>query len=135
MIESQSTALVASDVGSYYPFKAAVLPEAMQSFYQTFYAPRPSGSERRGGCKGLQAELAHSKRPYIMYRECMHQLVQQMQQQPGSKLMLQGAVGSGKSMAMAGLVEWARSNGWWVPKRTSCAMACCSASTNALYVQ
>jgi small subunit ribosomal protein S29 len=88
------------------------VPEAFPLFYQAFHAPRPSGSERRGGCKGLQAELQHSKRPYIMYRECMQQLVRSVQQQPGSRLVLQGAQGAGKSLALVGLVEWARANGW-----------------------
>jgi small subunit ribosomal protein S29 len=99
-------------VGSYYPLQKALVPEAFQPFYQAFYAPRPPGSERRGGCKGLQAELALSKRPYIMYRECMHRLAQAVRGAPGSRLVLQGAQGAGKSLALVGLVEWARANGW-----------------------
>lgn len=46
-----------------------------------------------------------------MHRQCMEDL-RAFVQNPGCKLLLRGPTGAGKSVALAALVEWARSSGW-----------------------
>ncbi|KIZ05799.1 hypothetical protein MNEG_2153 [Monoraphidium neglectum] len=75
--------------GLYYPFDASRVPEAFQAFHQAFYPPRPQNLQRKGGCRGLQAEIATA----------------------GAPPHLMGPAGSGKSIALAALVERARARG------------------------
>jgi small subunit ribosomal protein S29 len=75
-----STQLSEEDIGAYYPLDPALLPEAYRPFHQAFYAPRPPALQRKGGCKGLQAEQAASGTPRLMYRAVLHQLLTSLQQ-------------------------------------------------------
>lgn len=45
----------------------------------------------------------------------MHELQAMLAAPEPCRLLLQGAPGSGKSVALAATVEWARATGWWVP--------------------
>jgi hypothetical protein len=89
---------------------------------------------RKGGCAGLQQEvqaancmLASSKptahasitalpgSPTVMWRAAIAELSDRLLgggQQAAQSVLLRGASGSGKSVAVAALVEQARANGW-----------------------
>jgi small subunit ribosomal protein S29 len=50
-----------------------------------------------------------ARAPALMYRRCIHDLRQALEQGAGpSRLLLDGPAGCGKSLALAALVEWAR---------------------------
>jgi len=134
-VDLPSTSLSTQHIGNYYSLQPQLIPEAFPELHQALYAPRGPGERpRRGGCSGLQAEgraVAGSGRyqhPVVMYREAVHLLMQQVlsrsSQGAGAasagdegaagpvRALLQGAHGSGKSMALAALVERARADGW-----------------------
>ena len=117
-----SADLTAADVGLYYPFDAARVPEAFAPFHQAFYPPRPQHLQRRGGCRGLQAEFAATGTRHLMWRDALQRLAERLDAaltQPegggsggaAARLLLRGARGSGKSVALAALVERARARG------------------------
>ncbi|GLC44325.1 hypothetical protein PLESTB_000481900 [Pleodorina starrii] len=129
---SASKELSAASVGAYYALDRALLPEAGRPYAGAFYSPREPGHERRGGCKALQQEVQATGSHAVMYRPVMHALFgavgahgsagQQPQPQPQSqRLLLTGPAGVGKSIALVGLVEWARQQGWLVLYVPSCA--------------
>lgn len=121
VLDKPSSTLGKSDVGAYYQLRAESIAEAFQPFHQTLYAKRPAHMQRRGGCRGLQDEVAFSGSNRIMYRRCMHELFKQLAQ-PGSRLLLDGPTGSGKSVALAAAVERARAQGTlalYIPSATS----------------
>jgi MoxR-like ATPase len=59
----------------------------------------------------LQDEVAATRVNAIMYRKSIHTLKELLSQHQ-SRLLLKGPVGTGKSLAVASLVEWARASGW-----------------------
>jgi small subunit ribosomal protein S29 len=61
-----------------------------------------------------QDEFDVTESEMLMYRRCMHQMVSHVAQSAGSglRLWIDGPVGSGKSIALASLVGWARASGW-----------------------
>jgi hypothetical protein len=110
------------------------VPEAFQAFHQAFYPPRPQNLQRKGGCRGLQAEIATAGAPpHLMWRAATQQLADVLDR-PGPlpstdadadagagsgasgtlrpvRVLLRGPAGSGKSIALAALVERARARG------------------------
>ncbi|EFJ52077.1 hypothetical protein VOLCADRAFT_116092 [Volvox carteri f. nagariensis] len=111
----RSKELSAASVGAYYSLDPAVLPEAGQVYAGAFYAPREPGHERHGGCKALQQEVSLTGTHSIMYRPVMHNLFNALgaHDRHHQRLLLSGPAGSGKSIALVGLVEWARSSNRW----------------------
>ncbi|KAG2500055.1 hypothetical protein HYH03_002332 [Edaphochlamys debaryana] len=107
-------------VGNYYPLDMSRLPEAGTSYAGAFLAPRDPGFERRGGCKGLQAELEATAGASVMYRPSMDTLFSAVAARQHPRLLLTGSAGSGKSVALAALVEWARRQGWLAVYIPSC---------------
>ncbi|MEW5303254.1 MAG: hypothetical protein WDW36_005962 [Sanguina aurantia] len=102
-------------IGSYYTLQSSLIPEAFKAFHASFYAPRDAGSERSGGCSALQAELALTNGVQrLMYRRATRELVGMLQHEGLPRVLLEGPVGSGKSIALLSLVEWARASGWMV---------------------
>lgn len=79
---------------------------------QAFYSPRPAKLARKGGCRGLQAELALTHSSSLMWRRSTQALVDTLSSGGARALHLQGPAGCGKSVALVQLVEWARSSGW-----------------------
>jgi small subunit ribosomal protein S29 len=79
---------------------------------QAFYTPRPAKQQRKGGCRALQAELALTHRSSLMWRCSTQELQQVLSSAAVPRMYLKGAPGSGKSIALVQMVEWARSNGW-----------------------
>lgn len=75
-----SSSLKPSHVGQYYPVDEGKIPEAFQHWYTNRDArasktvPVEGGGAIKplpsfvAGCSGLQAELAQSQHPYLMYR-------------------------------------------------------------------
>lgn len=125
---TNSKQLNASSVGAYYSLDKALVPEAGRSYAGAFYSPREAGHERRGGCKALQQEVQATGVDSVMYRPVMHALFGSVAacRSPAiptpnftpdltrQRLLLTGPTGAGKSIALAGLVEWARQQGWCV---------------------
>lgn len=114
--DSRSLDLASPNVGDYYPFSSSLVPEAFRSFHQAFYPPRPAHLQRRGGCRGLQAEFAASGSSHLMWRRCMQDLssfLAASAQDPNQirRALLGGPSGTGKSVAVAALVEQARTCG------------------------
>ncbi len=62
----------------------------------------------------MQDEAAHSRSNSILYRHCIHSLHQKAAEQRQKRVHLMGPRGCGKSIALASLVDWARSQGWLV---------------------
>lgn len=79
---------------------------------QAFYSPRPSKQQRKGGCRSLQAELALTGSSSLTWRRASQELLQAVSSGSVPRVHLKGALGSGKSIAVVQMVEWARSNGW-----------------------
>lgn len=79
---------------------------------QAFYSPRPSKQQRKGGCRALQAELALTHSSSLMWRRSSQELLSALSSGAVPVLHLRGAAGSGKSLALVQMVEWARSNSW-----------------------
>ena len=63
---------------------------------------------------GLQDETAYSQSNQILYRQCIYSLHQKAARQRQKRVYLTGPRGCGKSIALASLVDWARSQGWLV---------------------
>ena len=113
--------LTAEDAGKYYDLGKARIPEAFNAFY-ALAASRGESLQLRGGCKGLEDELATSRTDEIMHRACMHRLRELVQSRRKPQIYLDGPVSSGKSLALAALVDWARAEGWlvmYLPAATS----------------
>ncbi|GFR41139.1 hypothetical protein Agub_g1788, partial [Astrephomene gubernaculifera] len=115
-----SNQLTAASVGGYYALEPRLLPEASRAYAGAFYAPRDAGHERRGGCKALQHEVEATGTHAVMYRPVMHTLYNAVGERSHQRLLLTGPAGAGKSIALAGLVEWARQQGWIVMYVPSC---------------
>ncbi|CAL8465449.1 g4985 [Coccomyxa elongata] len=97
------------DLFTYLPLPPESLPEA---FPVHSTAPNLSVLPK-SGCNGLIDEYEASGQHYIMYRPIIHFLKQWiMEEQEVSHYMLDGMPSSGKSIAMAALVHWARLSGW-----------------------
>jgi hypothetical protein len=119
IVAAPSPDLNAAHVGNYYPFDAALLPEAFRPFHQSFYPPRPGHLQRRGGCRGLQAEFEATGGPHLMWRGATQQLATLLDPTPttttkttsGARVLVRGPGGSGKSVALAALAERARARG------------------------
>jgi hypothetical protein len=92
---------------------------------QAFYSPRPAKLQRKGGCRGLQAEMALTRSSSLMWRRSSQELLQSVLLAASGgaaagaaggagvpHAYLQGPAGSGKSIALLQMVEWARANGW-----------------------
>jgi small subunit ribosomal protein S29 len=70
-------------------------------------AASASSSSSSSGASPLL--LLSARPPALMYRRCVHDLRQALEQGSGpSRLLLDGPAGCGKSLALAALVEWAR---------------------------
>ncbi|GIL73286.1 hypothetical protein Vretifemale_3502 [Volvox reticuliferus] len=115
-----------ASVGAYYSLDKALLQEASRPYAGAFYSPREPGHDRRGGCKALQEEMAATGSHAIMYRPVMHTLFSAVGANSHTntnhqRLLLTGPTGAGKSIALVGLVEWARQQGWLVMYVPSCA--------------
>lgn len=132
--------LCPEDVGGYYSLDSSRVPEAFRDLNASFYAPLPqplaSGRTRPGGCPGALSFFAATGQQRIMHRKCMHDLWAALTSAvapdasdgtvaaAGSsprprKLLLTGASGAGKSVALLGLVERARASGWCVSSSSS----------------
>ncbi|KAI8473917.1 MAG: mitochondrial ribosomal death-associated protein 3-domain-containing protein [Monoraphidium minutum] len=112
LVAARGAELGEEHVGHYYPFDPSLVPEAFQPFHQAFYPPRPPHLQRKGGCRGLQAEFAATGGPHLMWRAATQQLAAALDAAEGSaRLLLQGPSGAGKSVAVAALVERARAAG------------------------
>jgi hypothetical protein len=103
-------------VGNYYTFSVARVPEAFKPFHQAFYPPRPAHQQRKGGCRGLQAEFAATGAPQLMWRAATARLAGLVDAAgaPGApplRALIGGPRGAGKSVALAALVERARGRG------------------------
>lgn len=107
-----SKGLSSSSLGQYYQLDARLLPEAARSYAGAFYSPRDTGHERKGGCKALQQELEATGSYSVMYRPAMHALFEAVLSREHPRILLTGPAGSGKSIALVSLVEWARQQGW-----------------------
>lgn len=81
-------------------------------FPQAFYSPRPNRQQRKGGCRALQAELSLTNSSSLMWRRASQELRDALVSGSAPVVHLKGAPGSGKSIAVVQMVEWARSNGW-----------------------
>lgn len=81
---------------------------------QAFYSPRPAKQQRDGGCRALQAEFNLTRSSSLMWRRATHELQAALSSGVVPRVYLQGPAGSGKSIAVAQMVEWARSSGWCV---------------------
>eukprot|EP00878_Enallax_costatus_P017811 GHUV01018716.1.p1 GENE.GHUV01018716.1~~GHUV01018716.1.p1 ORF type:complete len:371 (+),score=129.58 GHUV01018716.1:159-1271(+) len=99
-------------IGLYYNFDKSKVPEAFQPYHQAFYSPRPAKLQRRAGCRGLQAEFSSTHSSSLMWRRSTQELAQVLDSAAVPQVHLKGPAGSGKSIAVVQLVEWARSNGW-----------------------
>ncbi len=62
----------------------------------------------------LQEETSHTGTSLVQYRDCMRRLHLKAESRSHKQLYLDGPAGCGKSIAMASLVDWARSQGWLV---------------------
>ncbi len=105
--------LSGTELGSYFRVSRAAVPEAFPPLHGSFLAPAAADEVRSCGCVGLQQEEASTGVCAVMYRRSMHDLRRHMQRdkQP-VQLLLRGPTGSGKSIALVSLVDWARSQGW-----------------------
>ena len=63
--------------------------------------------------------MAHTKTSLIQYRDSIRRLHLKAESRSHQHLYLEGPRGCGKSIALASLVDWARSQGWLVsnPKK------------------
>eukprot|EP00198_Chlamydomonas_reinhardtii_P014099 XP_001703436.1 hypothetical protein CHLREDRAFT_143849 [Chlamydomonas reinhardtii] len=118
--QPSSAQLTPAHLRSYYPLNLALLPEAARGSAGAFYTPRDPGHERRGGCKALQQEMEATGRASILYRPIMAALNGAVAAGQQPRLLLTGPAGCGKSLALLGLVEWARQQGWLVVYVPSC---------------
>ncbi|KAK9903455.1 hypothetical protein WJX75_006121 [Coccomyxa subellipsoidea] len=67
----------------------------------------------KSGCTGLQDEYEASGHNFVMYRPIIHFMKQWFVEEPKvSHWLLDGMPSSGKSVAVAALVHWARLSGW-----------------------
>eukprot|EP01025_Chloroclados_australasicus_P067427 TRINITY_DN9323_c1_g1_i4.p1 TRINITY_DN9323_c1_g1~~TRINITY_DN9323_c1_g1_i4.p1 ORF type:complete len:337 (-),score=23.55 TRINITY_DN9323_c1_g1_i4:27-908(-) len=118
-----------SHQSKYYQFNKSLVPEAFDDFYPYYLRMHSKGGPIKGeaqvpvrsiprpkaGCKGLQSEWIVSGTERIMHRECIQDLRNVLgNREGGVKLFVQGLQGSGKSIAMAALVEVMRAAGWLV---------------------
>jgi small subunit ribosomal protein S29 len=111
------SSVAAADAGSvlkYLQLQRALLPEAFPDLFRSFHAPAPSGKQRGGGCLGLQHEMKATGLSAVMYRQSMHDLRMLLEVEQPAHVLLRGPGGSGKSIGLVTLVDWARSKGWCV---------------------
>lgn len=62
----------------------------------------------------VQDELKYTGTDRILHRSCIHSLHQKAAAEERHHLYLDGPAGCGKSIAVASLVNWARTQGWLV---------------------
>jgi hypothetical protein len=100
----RSTQLNEGIIGSFYNLEASNIFEALHD--------SNSSSTTTPGSSGVQDELSATKTTSLMYRKSIHHLRSFVQDHQGSRLLLKGPSGSGKSLGIASIVEWARASGW-----------------------
>eukprot|EP00208_Stichococcus_sp_RCC1054_P007658 CAMPEP_0206139160 /NCGR_PEP_ID=MMETSP1473-20131121/4879_1 /ASSEMBLY_ACC=CAM_ASM_001109 /TAXON_ID=1461547 /ORGANISM="Stichococcus sp, Strain RCC1054" /LENGTH=486 /DNA_ID=CAMNT_0053532819 /DNA_START=163 /DNA_END=1620 /DNA_ORIENTATION=- len=125
--DTSITELQEGDINTLYEFRHDLVPEAFQKYYDEAYDRNDTVIDR-GGCKGLEAELfgavAAEKQDEedrvplddhrLLYRQLTHQLKAVVLGRSRPQLMLDGPVGSGKSVALASIAAWGREAGYIV---------------------
>ncbi|CAD7704567.1 unnamed protein product [Ostreobium quekettii] len=109
-----STSLSPADANKYYPFKKDLIPEAFASYYKIEVPEDVGPVLPKGGCKALQEEFQRTGEPAVLARGVFFKLIKTLSLDKCRRLLLDGLAGSGKSMLLAALVEWARSQKWLV---------------------
>lgn len=71
---------------------------------------RPAGLCDRTALSARVRAVSH--RVLRVRRHSMHELKEALRAGAGERLLLTGPAGSGKSVALVSLVEWARAQGW-----------------------
>lgn len=101
-------------LNAYIDIPKDVLPEGEASFYHNPKLTQQQVHQPNHGCKGAQAEFAHSKRRSIILRQSMVDLFRIVAEGQHSRMFVDGWAGSGKSIALYALAALARSAGWVV---------------------
>eukprot|EP00803_Ostreobium_quekettii_P003295 evm.model.scf_465EXC.3 EVM.evm.TU.scf_465EXC.3 scf_465EXC:23544-28438(-) len=110
-----STDLGTADVDKHYAFDLSLVPEAFTSYYK---AEVPEGLgpmlPSKGGCRALEQEIQRMGKPVLVARDVFLTLQRFLSKDESGFVVLNGLPGCGKSILLAGLVEWARKQKWVV---------------------
>nr|8A22_Bw Chain Bw, mS29 [Polytomella magna]8APN_Bw Chain Bw, mS29 [Polytomella magna] len=114
LVEKRSPELTQEHIGNYYKVTTERVPEGFMPFHQAFYAKPDAGQERKGGCRGIQHEFDISGHHNVMLRSSTLELFDLIKEGDKNRILLSGPTGTGKSVALFSLVEWARQQDWIV---------------------
>ncbi|GAX75551.1 hypothetical protein CEUSTIGMA_g2994.t1 [Chlamydomonas eustigma] len=122
LVELQSIGLQDGHVGNYYKLQRSLISETL---HEGNAGSKGGLSRSPATHSALQVECNATGVPAVMYRNCMKDLRNAIRSQQeegrGSQVLLKGPPGTGKSVALASLVEWARASGWiamYIPSAT-----------------
>eukprot|EP00210_Caulerpa_lentillifera_P008328 g7944.t1 len=108
-----SVELSPKDVNRYYELKKGLIQEAFREFYKFTGSDGASETPKRG-CKALYDEIQLTASQYILYRRCIHEIMDFVLESEPCRIWMEGKKGSGKSITLVSLVEWARRKNWLV---------------------